>query len=329
MNPKISFEGKYEKRGTELGTLYPNIEYLKNNFSSIIEEDESSFTEKEKIVLNESSSSQKNLKREGYNQTLYAKWRTGVHILYKGHCFIPKKRYPKMECHHFNSWFQSKEERYKIANGVFLQSEVHREFHFLYGPHTTVEQFEEFALSKGRTDFPWKNQLESITKVISFLENRPSAFQEKMLSLLQKRNFVYVDGSYLTQKSVFPISCPKHDCHFQCTYVNFSRNKFACPKCILVQNSKTAKPPSQLGKIRSQESRNLRLNTVRKKCMVKIEEEAKKRSHKIVSGTFENRFSNFEILCLIHKKTQTVIYHNSMRAHYGVQCCQKCSVNSV
>lgn len=89
-------------------------------------------------------------------------------------------------------------------------------------------------------------------------------------------------------------------------------------------NLKTAKPLSQLGGICSKESIEQRLETIREKSVLKLKTEVKKREHKIVSGTFENQESEFEIFELIHKKTQMIKFSNSMRRKYGFQCCFEC-----
>lgn len=55
----------------------------------------------------------------------------------------------------------------------------------------------------------------------------------------------------------------------------------------------------------------------------KMEDKIIERGHILKNGSFENRFSEFEIYCPFHNEIHVVKYHNYVRSKFGMLCCSK------
>lgn len=229
-----------------------------------------------------------------------------------------------METHHLNSWFYAPSQRYEVINGVLLTQKLHQEFHSIYGDPTTVSQFEEFCRAKGIYEFPWKNRIEEILEIQTYVRSRRPTFTVKMMELINRKGYVYVDGTYENKFSKFVIFCPEHDIEFVSSYNSFSRSDFGCPECSYLHNRRQSSlPPSQKGLIRSQETKNKKKATVSNQKQEKITQLAARHQHQIVSGAFESTKTKYDIKCNIHQKTYLISYYNYMRNVYGLPCCRE------
>jgi hypothetical protein len=102
--------------------------------------------------------------------------------------------------------------RYEVSNGVLLHESVHIEFHRLYGPHTTTEQFNQFCRDHYNiTVFPWETSKESMDALTVKFENKQDMFHAKFIELAKSRNYEVLGGRYENKKSKYTLYCPKHD----------------------------------------------------------------------------------------------------------------------
>ena len=59
----------------------------------------------------------------------------------------------------------------------------------------------------------------------------------------------------------------------------------------------------------------------------KLQQEIEKRKHQFISGTYENKSSDFVIFCLQHKLKHKTTYSNYLRSKTGMPCCAKSQVS--
>lgn len=87
--------------------------------------------------------------------TEYYSWRKSVYDRDGYTCIISgDNRGGNLVAHHLYSYFQYKDLRTNISNGVTLTEEVHKEFHTIYGyRNNTIEQFKEFYKNKTGKEF--------------------------------------------------------------------------------------------------------------------------------------------------------------------------------
>lgn len=100
------------------------------------------------------------------SSTLDYEWKNAVRQRCSFTCVVTLKnnkgRKKGFACHHLNSFDEFIEQRYLPENGVYLQREIHKEFHDIYGYGKNTEiQFAEFC--KKNYNFDWferKNELQ-------------------------------------------------------------------------------------------------------------------------------------------------------------------------
>ena len=170
-----------------------------------------------------------------YDHEKNSAWIQGVKRATNFKCFITGRDHD-LECHHLIG-FQHEETRYLIQNGVAICKEIHVEFHNQYGRgYSTPEQFEEFCTKNySITVFPWRqgNHNPSIglwkeqEKIVKLTNKKANDFVE----LVSSRGHQIVEGSYLTNSSLFKIHCLKHKIDYQVKAGNYKKSVFGIQCC--------------------------------------------------------------------------------------------------
>lgn len=258
----------------------------------------------------------KNSEREGFNRNDYNRWRQGVFSFYKGKCFLTGyAEREKLQAHHLNSWSSHPEGRYLISNGVLISENIHKEFHRLYGPHTTLAEFENFAEKNYNiTVFPWETSKETLEEKQKISRTQQSLYHEEMLALIKERGYTYIGGIYRDKLSIYTVYCPKHNVTHTTCRQNFNKATTGMPCCV----SEAWKVSMNSEKVLARAKK-----TVQNKCQQKIVDLAKERNHTIVEGVFESKETIFTFFCNIHKETYKFSYKNYTRNKFGATCCRR------
>lgn len=138
------------------------------------------------------------------------------------------------------------------------------------------------------------------------LEERIQTMAEKtrahMLALITKKGYIYIDGEYINQFSLFTIKCPVHGITKMVEARNFLRAIFGLSCCAY--ESPNRKMPSRLGLTCSPEALAKKRATEGDKRKEKMEALAFERQHVIQPGDYSNRKNEFIFVCFCLFNTQ-------------------------
>ena len=150
-------------------------------------------------------------------------------------CFITGRDH-NLECHHLIG-FQHEETRYLIENGVAICKEIHATFHNQYGRGYSIpEQFEEFCKKNYNiTDFLWRQGnhkpsigiVEEQKRIVKRNNQKANSFAQ----LVRDRGHEIIDGSYISNSSIFQIYCLKHKTDNKVIAENYKRSVFGIKCC--------------------------------------------------------------------------------------------------
>lgn len=154
-------------------------------------------------------------KTRDYDPQLHAVWKQGVLQKDNFRCFITGETDSnKLHCHHLNGWDAFKDERYSIANGITITSQIHQNFHKEYGfGSNTREQFEHFLEKEFNiTTYPWRDVNHEPNLSAEQLREKQKTMQEKfkenLLNLIKERNHQLFNADGFFSHSKIKVSCP-------------------------------------------------------------------------------------------------------------------------
>jgi len=261
----------------------------------------------------------------------YHQWRQGVIQACNRTCFITGERnIEKLEAHHLESWASSVELRYEVFNGILLSTEVHRKFHSLYGSVTNTAQFEKFCTEEyGITEFPWRDNvsLAKVRNIQAKVTSEAETNHQEMLRLIEERGYVYRSGQYINRTSEYVVYCPIHDKeHTKILPRNFKRADYGVPCCVNEHHKKHAKPPSQKGRKRSEQSILKRKLTM---ALNKAKAVAELNDHTVLHADESNPLVYFVFYCKKHNHTETLWLSAYSDKPGGLSCCSSNLKNSL
>jgi hypothetical protein len=259
----------------------------------------------------------------------YNEWREQVMQLSNFRCILTGNTNVKeLESHHLVSWIADPSLRYEPSNGVMLDKKVHDKFHSEYEHPATKEKFEHFCAEHyPGVVLPWQSSVKKQIISKEAIRKRRERFQEEILELIQKRGYNYVEGNYENKSSLFTIYCPIHNEISVVKAIKFKTAIFGAYCCA--RKSPNIKPPSQKGKVRSQETIEKRKLTLKAKYTENLHNVTKSRNHSVVSGEYNNRrHSIFELRCNIHQQTFSLSYSKYCKNPCGLPCCSSSESSS-
>lgn len=162
-------------------------------------------------------------------------------------CFITG-RATDLECHHLVG-YAYEPTRFLPENGVAICKEIHKKFHNIYGRGGNMpEQFEEFCKEKyGITDFPWRQGnhkpsfLEFGKNIVSGINKRAKEFEE----LVKSRDHSIVEGTFVSNRSMFTIKCLKHDIISEIQVGRYKKAAFGVKCCAAAKQGETTSRSNQ------------------------------------------------------------------------------------
>lgn len=176
-----------------------------------------------------------------YNHEKHTAWKVGVLRASNFACFVTGAT-NDLHCHHLLGWW-NEATRYEISNGIAITSDVHKEFHNLYGRGQNMPlQFEEFCLKiYNITNFPWRQENHKPSFTIQEEAQIQKDFAEKkaleFAQTVKDRKHEIQSGEYKDNHSDLTLFCSRHN-HTQLIQAGrYKKSKFGLNCCAREKQS--------------------------------------------------------------------------------------------